>query len=54
MMFFDCEDGSVINLEHITEIEIDTQTIWFSNGRWLKVNPDLFKAIMSKIKEFAA
>lgn len=52
MKFFDCEDGTIINLEHIVEIDTDERLVVFTNGVNIHYNPDTFDQIMNKIKEF--
>lgn len=49
--FFDCKDGTIINLEHIVFVDTDERLIEFSNGVKIHYNPELFESIILKIRE---
>lgn len=52
MKFFDCEDGTIINLEQILFIDVDERMLGFSNGCKIFYNTELFESIMCKIRQF--
>lgn len=50
MEFFDCKDGTIINLEHIVSIDTDERMLEFVNGDKIYYNPELFEEIIHHIK----
>ena len=50
MEFFNCKDGTFINLEHIVFIDTDERMVEFINGSKIYYNPELFEEIMYHIK----
>ena len=51
MTFFDCEDGTIINLEQIVFIDVYERRLEFSNGCTITYSPELFESIMCIINE---
>lgn len=50
MEFFDCKDGTFINLTHIVSISTDEHMLEFVNGSKIYYNPELFEEIINHIK----
>jgi len=51
MVFLTINDETIINLEQITEVNVEDKTITLSSGYTYKVTPLAFKEIENVIKE---
>lgn len=51
MNFLDCDDNTIINLEHIVFIDTIERSVEFTNGSKIYYNPELFENIMIKIRK---